>query len=123
MRWSGRSASPARRWSDRAARRRARRGSKIPEDDRSFFFLYSLPHPEERPLAASRRISDTGVISWFETAQVRLLTMRDNRGSGDRRQGGAWRQPLLKTVALRLAAFSEQPSRICTTRGGSCFSR
>src|ERR1700681_1551648 len=37
MRWSDRSASPARRWSDRAARRRARRGLKIPEDDRSFF--------------------------------------------------------------------------------------
>src|SRR6476659_1031176 len=36
MRWSGRSASPARRWWDRAARRHARRGSKIPEGGRSF---------------------------------------------------------------------------------------
>src|SRR5712671_1641705 len=44
MRWSGRSASPARRWWDRAARRHARRGSKIPEDDRSFFFLYDFTH-------------------------------------------------------------------------------
>src|SRR5437879_1870177 len=37
MTWFDRSASPARRWWDRVARRRARRGSKIPEDDRSFF--------------------------------------------------------------------------------------
>src|SRR5215211_1526216 len=36
MTWSGRSASPARRWWDRVARRHARRGSKIPADDRSF---------------------------------------------------------------------------------------
>jgi hypothetical protein len=31
--WSDRSASPARRWWDRAARRHARRGSKIPDRD------------------------------------------------------------------------------------------
>src|SRR3981189_2395876 len=37
MMWFGRSASPARLWGDRVARRHARRGSKIPEGDRSFF--------------------------------------------------------------------------------------
>src|SRR5258707_7563497 len=46
MMWSDRSASPARRWWDRVARRPAPRGSKIPEDDRSFvvscFVLFEI---------------------------------------------------------------------------------
>ena len=34
------------------------------------------PHPEERVLRASRRMSHRARSPWFETAQVRLLTMR-----------------------------------------------
>jgi hypothetical protein len=38
-----------------------------------------LPHPEERPLG---RVSKDEQTPWFETAQERLLTMRErNYGS------------------------------------------
>src|SRR5260370_26560622 len=97
MTWFDRSASPARRWWDLVARRHARRGSKIPEDDRSFFascFAY---------LKSRGRHAD---------------------GSGDRSQGDARFHLLLGTVVLRgachraalcadpLAAFSEESFRI-----------
>src|SRR6266700_3480040 len=39
MTWFDKSASPARRWLDRAARRHEWQGLKIPEHDRSFCFL------------------------------------------------------------------------------------
>ncbi|SHH51548.1 hypothetical protein SAMN05443248_5069 [Bradyrhizobium erythrophlei] len=34
-----------------------------------------VPHPEERPLGRVSKDEKYG-LSWFETAQVRLLTMR-----------------------------------------------
>src|SRR5258705_2892855 len=34
------------------------------------------PHPEERPLGASRRMSGNSWASWFETREAALLTMR-----------------------------------------------
>src|SRR5258707_9141584 len=51
----------------------------------------SEPHPEERPLAASRRMSGNSWASWFETREAALLTMRNflARRAGLRLQIGA----------------------------------
>jgi len=35
-----------------------------------------VPHPEERALARVSKDETTTWVSWFETAQERLLTMR-----------------------------------------------
>src|SRR5260370_1462838 len=49
------------------------------------------PHPEERPLGASRRMSGNSWASWFETREAALLTMRKflARRAGLRLQIGA----------------------------------
>src|SRR5439155_3213459 len=78
MRWSGRSASPARRWWDRAARRHARRGSKIPEDDRSFLRPVLLYLKSRRMLMA--RASGVKAVCEITRSSKRLrLALRRYR--------------------------------------------
>src|SRR3979411_3124219 len=116
MTWSDRSASPARRWWDRVARLHARRGSKIREDDRSFFFLYHYLIPRERPFGRVSKDGPHGVTSWFETAQARLLTMRaDNRGSDVRSQGGVMPSGAVGNGRASRAALPEYSFRNCVT--------
>jgi hypothetical protein len=39
--------------------------------------VYPQPHPEERPLGRVSKDEKHILSSWFETAPVRLLTMRN----------------------------------------------
>src|SRR6266481_4928108 len=101
MRWSGRSASPARRWWDRAARRHARRGSKIPEDDRSFFFLYDFLIQRWRD--GERRMSNAVQscrLKWLiRDGAIRLLGIRrDNRVRRVNRQDATAVELLFETI-------------------------
>src|SRR6266567_4346317 len=102
MRWSGRSASPARRWWDRAARRHARRGSKIPEDDRSFFFLYDFTHPAMGGRRMSNAVQSCRSKWLIRDGAIRLLGIRkDNRVRHVNRQDAAAVELLFETILLR----------------------
>src|SRR5216683_2884611 len=83
MTWFDRSASLARRWWDRAARRHARRGSKIPEDDRSFFFLCDLL---VQRWGGGSKDEQRGTILYFEMANSRRRNPPPRYGAGQSRQ-------------------------------------
>src|SRR6476660_9937888 len=102
--WSDRSASRARRWSDRAAHRHAQLALKIPGDDRSFCFLCDgiiLGWPcgsdvqQGAVLYSGRRRLASSV--WRTIASLRA-----------RRQGKLTANRVFEMAMLRLAAFSKR---------------
>src|SRR5947207_10283329 len=83
-RWSGRWPSPARQWSDRAVRRRARRGSKIPEHDRSFLRPVLLYLKSREPMLMAGASGVKAVREFTRSSKrfrVPLGVIRKNRSA------------------------------------------